>query len=230
MEGEMSVDTAKRSTGKRRQADPLPPSATSTDRLITSAAGAVMADDGVLMLLDLPDREVGQRLKRKVRDLREGLFLLFDDDSVSPRQLKQAGRHVEAGLPAISKANLHKKAETARRHLVQSGELLDSTQLRESLQITKQAVSAATSANRLFTVEVDGQAYYPAFFADGNVDRSVVERVSRMLGKLPGWTKWDFFVSPRGSLGDLSALEALGKGKVDLVEKIARAFHEEMTR
>ncbi|MFX1803099.1 hypothetical protein PWR66_05485 [Paraburkholderia sp. A1RO-5] len=130
----------------------------------------------------------------------------------------------------ILAADLHQQAEKGKRRLVQSGELLGSSELMGLLQITKQAVSAATRADRLFTVEVDGQTYYPVFFADGKVDRSVVERVARLLGKLPGWTKWAFFVSRRGSLDDLSALEALGKGKVDLVEKVARAFHEEMAR
>ncbi|QBR04190.1 hypothetical protein E1956_44475 (plasmid) [Paraburkholderia pallida] len=187
-----------------------------------------MADDGVLVLLDLPDEEVGQLLKRKVRDLRKGLLLL--DDAPPLKAIKITPVQIEGVIPTPVKSDVYQQAEKARRRLVQLGELLDSSQLRESLNITKQAVSAATRANRMFTVEVEGQAYYPVFFADGKVDRTVVERVARLLGQLPGWTKWDFFVSRRGSLGDLSALEALGKGKVDLVEKVACAFHEEMTR
>jgi hypothetical protein len=87
--------------------------------------------------------------------------------------------------------------------------------LQAALSLTGQAVSAASRARRLFTVDVDGQSYFPAFFANGKVDRATLENVSRILGELPGWTKWDFFTTAKGSLGDISPLEALRKGRIE---------------
>jgi hypothetical protein len=124
-------------------------------------------------------------------------------------------------------SELGRQAQLARRQLVQDGQLLEPAQLRNALQMTVQGVTAATRFNRMFTVDVDGQTYFPAFFADGRVDRTVLERISRALGQLTGWTKWDFFVTRWGSLGDLSPLEALAKGRVEQVAKMARGFYEE---
>ncbi|WP_073101280.1 hypothetical protein [Pollutimonas bauzanensis] len=62
----------------------------------------------------------------------------------------------------------------------------------QALSLTRQAVSAATRSGRLFTVDVEGDVYYPAFFADGSVDRATLEKVSRQLGRLPGWTKLEY--------------------------------------
>jgi hypothetical protein len=44
------------------------------------------------------------------------------------------------------------------------------------------------------------------------------------LGSLPGWTKWDFFTSARESLSGLNALEALARGKNDIVIAAAERF------
>ena len=176
-------------------------------------------------MLNASDAEVGHRLKQKVLEYRQGVLGL--PGTKEPPAPVNAARDVRP--PVAPRADLAQQAATARRRLVQEGHLLASSELRERLQVSKQSVSVANRANRLFTVDVDGQTYYPAFFADDHIDRSVLERISRQLGTLPGWTKWDFFVSRWGSLGDLSPLEALAKGKVDEVEKVARGFHEEMT-
>ena len=71
---------------------------------------------------------------------------------------------------------------------------------------------------------------FPASFAEGKVDRATLENVSRVLGELPGWTKWDFFTTAKGSLGDINPLEALRKGKVEEVNRVAAAFAEEASR
>ena len=65
---------------------------------------------------------------------------------------------------------------------------------------------------------------YPAFFADARHDRAVLERVSRALGSLPGGAKWEFFTTPRLSLGRKTPLQALARGQVEEVLAAAAAF------
>jgi hypothetical protein len=200
-------------------------SRSSVERLLTSAAGAIMEADGVEQILSTPDAEVGRLLKQKVGIFRIHILRLHKLENPAPSE----GRSEIKVEPPPSKAELDKQARVARRRLVHEGQLLEPSQLRDALQMTRQAISAGTRVNRLFSVEVDGRPYYPTFFTDGTLDRNVLERISRALGRLPGWTKWNFFVSRRGSLGDMSPLDALAKGKIEQVEKVARAFYEELT-
>lgn len=51
--------------------------------------------------------------------------------------------------------------------------------------------------------------YYPAFYLELDVDRKKLERVSRTLGDISGWRKWQFFTTPKGSLSDRTPLQAL---------------------
>jgi hypothetical protein len=127
----------------------------------------------------------------------------------------------------VSDADVWAEAKANRRRLVKSGELLTSATRQAALSMSRQAVSLATRDERFFKVEVDGKSYYPAFFAREEIDRRAIEAISKELGSLPGWTKWDFFTAPREMLWGLSALKALAKGKVERVRKVAARFVEE---
>jgi hypothetical protein len=119
------------------------------------------------------------------------------------------------------------RGQAYRQRLVTNKELLSPGEMQQTLNVTRQALSGALKTSRMFTVEVDGQTYYPKFFADGEVDRSVLEEISRALGDMPGWLKWDFFTSGRGSLGDASPLVALREGKAQEIERMAKALAKE---
>jgi hypothetical protein len=116
------------------------------------------------------------------------------------------------------------EASTNRRQLLAAGELLTLLELQTALSMSYEDVMIANREMRLFTVNVDGQEYYPAFFACSEVNRQVLERVSRELGALPGWVKRGFFNDPKDSLGGLCALEALARGGEELVTEIAARF------
>jgi deoxyribodipyrimidine photolyase-like uncharacterized protein len=79
-------------------------------------------------------------------------------------------------------------------------ELLDSSNFTKRLNWTRQALSKALRANRVFFLEVRGDRYFPAFFTDPRHERRHLEVVSRMLGDVPGGGKWLFFTTPKGSL------------------------------
>jgi hypothetical protein len=114
-----------------------------------------------------------------------------------------------------------------RQRDLAEGRLLPSAAMRERLGISRQALSAALRAQRLFALSgPSGDYLYPAFFADPGLDRAVLERVCRTLGALPGGAKWEFFTTPRQSLGRKTPLQALARGKVDAVLAAAAAFAE----
>jgi len=113
------------------------------------------------------------------------------------------------------------------RGLVQSGQLLSPGHLQEARTMTGPALSVATLADRLFTVDIEGRPYFPAFFVSGKIGRNVLEEISELLGPLPEWQNCDFFISWRGSSGDISPLEALKKRNEAEVKRVARALAEE---
>jgi hypothetical protein len=197
--------------------------------VIGSAAGAIMRAEGVELMLDESDAEVGRRLKEEVRLLRSELKLV----AVGSQDIMMTGEEpAQVDLPPIEAfasdeieaVDVVAEAEQHRRGLLNAGQLLTSGGLQAALSLSRQAVSDATRNKRMFTVDVEGQSYYPAFFARGKVDRKVLEAVSRALGSLPGWTKWDFFTAARESFSGLNALDALARGKNDVVIAAAERF------
>jgi hypothetical protein len=206
-----------------------------TDRALGSAAGALSYADGADDVFEMSDADVGRLIKQKARALKR---VVADLRAKGTRgrpltELVSLELPVESSGPEHAeprKGDFEVRGRAYRQSLVAQKKLLSSGDMQEALAVTRQALSAAIKASRMFTVEVDGQTYYPAFFADGNVDRAVLEKISRMLGTMPGWMKWDFFTASRGSLGDVSPLDALRKGKVSEVERIAQAEVEEMVR
>jgi deoxyribodipyrimidine photolyase-like uncharacterized protein len=103
-------------------------------------------------------------------------------------------------------------------------ELLDSSNFTKRLNWTRQALSKALRANRVFFLEARGDRYFPAFFTDPRHERRHLEAVSRMLGDVPGGGKWLFFTTPKGSLSGLTPIQALDKGQLVAVKAAAERF------
>lgn len=114
-----------------------------------------------------------------------------------------------------------------RTRLEKQGELVSSQALADQMGITRQAITKAVKDLRMFALDgIAGQKLYPAFFADPTLDRSQLSKVSKELGQLAGPSKWQFFTSPRSSLGRSSPIDALRKGKFADVLVAATAFKE----
>ena len=131
--------------------------------------------------------------------------------------------HIE---PRKSLREIQAGALESRRVLVSRGELLSSEELARRIGLTRQAVNKAVQAGRMFSLEVGAERFVPAFFADPQVDRRTLERISTALGDIPGWSKWQFFTSAKGSLEGRTPLDALKSGSIERVERAARAFAE----
>lgn len=145
----------------------------------------------------------------------------------------------EAGAAAVTPAhsdlpsnnknfmNRFKQLELERREsLAREGVLIDSDELARRLRISRQSISKAVQAQRMFSLGgASGKQYYPAFYAS-DIDRKLTEAVSRALGDLPGPGKWEFFTTPKLSLNGKTALDALRKGELARVLVAAASFLE----
>lgn len=110
------------------------------------------------------------------------------------------------------------------------GQLLESAGFQARASWTRQALSKAVAAHRVFYVEVGGVRAYPAFYLDSRYVRRQLEAVTKTLGKLSGGSKWQFFTAPKGSLARAedgvprTPLQALEAGDYDSVQRAALAF------
>lgn len=129
----------------------------------------------------------------------------------------------DAGL--VSRAE-RQKAESLMAKMVNQGALLDSTAFAERLKVSRQALSKALKAHRIFYVEVAGQRFYPDFYLDTRLERRQLEQVSKALGELPGASKLQFFLTRKASLEGRTPLEALGRGQFSRVRTEAQGFSE----
>lgn len=117
----------------------------------------------------------------------------------------------------------HKAVKKLER-FARAGNLIKADELMDQLGWTRQALSKARKARRVFSVEIKGETYYPAFFVDPQYDRRQLEAVSKALGDLPGTSKLQFMLTPKGSLNSHTPLEALRMGQVASVKIAAEGF------
>jgi hypothetical protein len=118
------------------------------------------------------------------------------------------------------------RATSAMAKMIEAGALIDSTTFVERLNFSRQALSKALKAHRVFFVEVAGQRLYPDFFLDVRLQRRDVELVSKALGELPGASKLQFFLTKKASLNGQTPLEALARGQFSRVHVAAQGFAE----
>lgn len=165
-------------------------------------------------LLDLPDAEVGRRFKISLaRSMGRAVAFNLDLSSI---------REDEERLGASKRAS--KRRRSARRSLVAEGKLLRAAIIRRALGITGQRLIKDVAASCIFTVNVGGEEYFPAFFLAPELGRKALAKVVRRLYGLSGWTKWRFFTEQDESLGGLTPLQGLMHGEVKLVLRAAEAF------
>ncbi|MEK7916311.1 hypothetical protein [Burkholderia contaminans] len=196
------------------------------EEALRSAVGAatMLGPDRARALLSLSDEQLGHLFKvgiAQVIDLAG--TITFGIAAAATRDRKPtAGKKRAAG----GVADPERQVQAERRMLVADGKLLPAAQTWVGLGVTRQALSKAVVSGRIFTVDVGAAQYYPAFYLAGDIDRKTLGKVTQCLGGLPGWSKWQFFTTPKASLGNVTPLVALSRGKVDEVERAATAFAE----
>jgi hypothetical protein len=170
---------------------------------------------------DKLSEQLGVQNKRSAE--KKAILKRLDEVSHFVDMVRQA--FVAEKIDKWTKEARHKAVKNLQR-LVREGTLIKAGELMEQLGWTRQALSKARKARRVFSVEIKGELYYPAFFADPQYERRQLEAVSKALGDLPGTSRLQFMLTPKGSLGSLTPLEALAKGKVADVKIAAEGFVE----
>lgn len=202
-----------------------------TAEALRSAVGAVslLGADKAQKLLELTDEDIGHLMRTGIAQMlrfsSQLTALTFDDVPGHEKRASAQAAEVPS-KPVIDLAALEKQAAPTKQKLVDSGQLLTPKDTWEGLQMSRQALAKATRDKRMFFVDVGADQYYPAFYLTGSLDRKTLGKVTKLLGDLPGWSKWQFFTLPKGSLGGLTPLKALERGQLEQVESAALAFAE----
>ncbi|MFM9435733.1 hypothetical protein ACFDR9_002803 [Janthinobacterium sp. CG_23.3] len=162
-----------------------------------------------------------EELKRAEEEDRTLQRLLDDASNPQPRPMSTPAS-IAAGNAAMADWEVRAAETMARR--IESKELLSAGELCSSLGITQAAIDEAVATNRLFAfVGPDGENYYPAFYADANLDKVAFGTVAQELRNLPAASKYHFFMSKRTNLSQ-TPLEALKRGGVAEVLQAAAGF------
>jgi len=112
-------------------------------------------------------------------------------------------------------------------NMVRNGHLVSSATFQQLMGwASQQTVQAGLTEKRIFSMALDGEHYFPSFFADSAYDVKQLSAVTKTLGDLPGGAKMQFFVSKKGSLRGKTTLEALAAGQFVQVMRSAAAFAE----
>lgn len=119
-----------------------------------------------------------------------------------------------------------KQAHHFRTELVKSGQLVDADAFCTLSAMHPSELELGLKENRFFQIEVYGKSYFPSFYFDPGFRRSEIESISKLLSCLDGSVKWQFFTTPKLTLGGATPLEALVKGKIQEVALAARGFAE----
>jgi hypothetical protein len=106
-------------------------------------------------------------------------------------------------------------AHLSMQRLVATQALITAEELAGALgNVSLLDLNKAVQAGRLFRLEMGGDLYYPAFYAAQDIDRTRLERVIKVLSGLGGWSQWQFFTTPKGSLGNITPLQALRRKRM----------------
>lgn len=160
-----------------------------------------------------------QKLESRIHQLRTEI--VPDEPGVAPPPVVRRSADAPAGQPAAD------AIRTRLVQMIQAGQLLASTDFLSRLGLTKQALSKAVGANRMFYIDFRGDRHFPAFYVDPMYSRAQLETVTKLLGDLPGGAKLQFFMTRKGSLAGLTPLEAIAQGKLAKVKDVAAAFADQ---
>ncbi|CAD6538858.1 hypothetical protein LMG28140_03306 [Paraburkholderia metrosideri] len=194
--------------------EPSAPDARVLELLGTAAVAMTLFDPvGVRTLLKIPDAELGRRFKRAlVRVAGMTTVLDLEHRSISEESVQ---RRMELGS--------NRGASTPAR-LVANVKLLHKSHFCAAIGYTPQRVSKEVTAQRIFSVDIDDEPYFPAFFLVEQFRRKDLAKVVQTLGDSTGWSKWEFFTSPNSALDDLTPLQALFYGDKKQVFRAAAEF------
>lgn len=146
----------------------------------------------------------------------------LDSDDEQPPLDRHANGKSRPPTTAQVMADILRQEKEQRSADISDHTLITSDELISKLGIDAEQLRTSLRTHKLFSVPVTtGVVYYPEFFVTKVCPREMLEKVCQSLGNMPGRSKWDFFNSPKTSLGGLTPLTALAQGR--LLEVLASA-------
>jgi len=174
---------------------------------------------------EIPERDIKALLKELAERSSGSVTPLRPAPETRAQTRSKLENIPDDNLAFLDKLSRQSLANRARQ--LEDGLLLTSADVCSRRQITRQALSRAVKNGNVFWLDgPSGMQLYPHFFAKQKPERLAFEKVARALGDIPGASKWQFFTTPKRSLGGISPAEALDKGVVDPVIAAACAFGE----
>ncbi|WP_250473089.1 hypothetical protein [Caballeronia sp. GAFFF1] len=126
---------------------------------------------------------------------------------------------------------IHRQAQTARREMVRTKQLLTLNEFCERLGVGGRRVAQMVAVGSAFSIAVDGVEYFPSLLADPCVDRKRLQSICRILVPAPPACRLDYLSSKQGNLGDVTPLEALADEKnYRWLREMAHAWAAEWSR
>jgi hypothetical protein len=124
--------------------------------------------------------------------------------------------------------DMQRDALQARRTMVRNGELLSADELCRRRGISSGRLARMLESGSVFSVEVDGVEYYPALLADPAYNSRRLAALCRILWPVEPMSRLGFLTTRRGSLGDMTPLEAMQTGAgYRRVREVAKAWAAE---
>jgi len=97
----------------------------------------------------------------------------------------------------------------ARRQMIRDGELLPEDEFRRRRRVTPTQLARLNASGSVFSIEVEGNAYYPRLLVDPIHNLQRLAYVCRILWPASPDSRLDFLTSENGALGDITPLHAL---------------------
>ncbi|REG49637.1 hypothetical protein B0G80_6035 [Paraburkholderia sp. BL6669N2] len=104
---------------------------------------------------------------------------------------------------------LRRQSLMARRQMIRDGELLTEEGFCRRRPIRAGQLSRLLTSGSIFSVEVDGQQYYPALLADPRHNRRRLATVCRILWPAEPHCRLHFLTARNAALGGVTPLEAM---------------------
>ncbi|WP_454826654.1 hypothetical protein [Paraburkholderia xenovorans] len=188
-----------------------------------------MADpEGARKLLELPAEELGRLLKKSIWQIMGTATILnLDLQAMRDEEERLRKRVARIAKQRTPREDSRKSALERSGHssLVREGKLLRAEDYCRATGITEKKLNRYLASARIFTVELKGDSYVPAFFLSPMIHRDAFAKVIRRLGDASsGLEKWDFFTAPIASLDGSTPLQLLAIEDVPAATKAAKDF------
>ncbi|WP_176060935.1 hypothetical protein [Paraburkholderia sp. BCC1876] len=100
-------------------------------------------------------------------------------------------------------------AMRARRQMMRDGELVPEDEFRRLRGVTPTRLARLNKSGSVFSIEIDGSAYYPRLLVDPRHNARRLAYVCRVLWPAPPASRLDFLTSENSALGGITPLQAL---------------------